>query len=175
MDKKATDVREQAENGALDLSVPEEKSVQPAQKGGIMKSVGDFFGSAFGGKSQDMNALIEEFTSEMTLVAEGLSQDQDRLNQRCDRLEARQAESEERLTLRQNEIQAQAREDRKTLQDLERRLKKIEDSLEKSRKEESGRKVHASERWTGVLRQATWLVGFVCVAWVIVTIINKFT
>ena len=173
MNKKEAEIREENGNLLPDVIVPEEKSVQAAPKGGIIKSVGNFFGSAFGGKSQDINALIEEFTSEMTLVAEGLSQDQDRLNQRCDRLEARQAESEERLALRQNEIQAQAREDRKTLQDLERRLKKIEDSLEKSRKEESGRKVHASERWSALLRQATWLVGIACSAWIVITLINK--
>ncbi len=174
MDKKETDLMERAGSEPLDITVPEEKSVQPAQKGGIIKSVGNFFGSAFGGKSQDMNSLIEEFTSEMTLVAEGLSQDQDRLNQRLDRLEARQAESEERLLQRLGEIQSQAREDRKTLQDLEKRLKKAEESLETSRKEESARKSHRSERWTGMLRQATWLVGIVCGAWVINTIISKF-
>ncbi len=173
MEKKENAVREISDSQSLEISVPEEKSVQPAQKGGIMKSVGDFFGSAFGGKSQDIHVLIEEFTSEMTVVAEGLSQDQDRLNQRCDRLEARQAESEERLAQRLNEIQAQNREDRKTLQDLERRLKRIEDSLEKARKAENEKKTHASERWTGMLRQATWLFGILCGAWVIVTLINK--
>ena len=173
MDKKETEVKEMIENPSLEVAVPEEKNLQTAQKGGIMKSVGDFFGSAFGGKSQDINALIEEFTSEMTLVAEGLSQDQDRLNQNCDRLEARQAESEERLSLRLNEIQSQAREDRKTLQDLDRRLKKIEDSLEKAEKSRKADKGHASERWTGMLRQATWLFGIICGAWVIVTLINK--
>ena len=47
---------------------------QPAQKPGLVKSAKEFFGNAFGqGKNQDLSALVEEFTSEMTLVAEGLS------------------------------------------------------------------------------------------------------
>ncbi len=191
MEKKENDIKERTEEQALDLSVPEEKAVQAAPKGGIIKSVGDFFGSAFGGKSQDINGLIEEFTSEMTLVAEGLSQDQDRLNRRCDQLEARQAESEERLSLRVDDYRARSDESRdalrirtdenrdtlreldKRLQKLEEKQKKLEERAEKAQKAESDKKVHASERWSGLLRQATWLLGIVCGAWVIVTIINK--
>ena len=100
MNKKEAEIREENGNLLPDVIVPEEKSVQAAPKGGIIKSVGNFFGSAFGGKSQDINALIEEFTSEMTLVAEGLSQDQERLEARCDRMEAGLSEREERLFLR---------------------------------------------------------------------------
>ena len=56
---------------------------------------------------------------------------------------------------------------------MEKRLKKLEEKAEKAQKAEEGKKVHASERWTGMLRQATWLLGIVCGAWVIVTVINK--
>ncbi len=183
MDKKEPDIREQEESMPLDMTVPGEKAVQAPQKGGIIKSVGDFFGSAFGGKSQDMGSLIEEFTGEMTLVAEGLSQDQDRLDRRCEILEARQAESEERLGMRLDEIIARNEETRDTLREMDRRLQKIEEKqkkleerqekAEKARKDENEKKSYLSDRWAGVLRQATWLFGILCGAWVIVTIINK--
>ncbi len=180
MDKKETEIIAETGEQLPEMIVPEEKALQNPQKGGIIKSVGNFFGSAFGGKSQDINTLIEEFTSEMTLVAEGLSQDQEHLEDRCDRLEAGQAESEERLLLRLDEVLAQSRENRDTMRDLEHRLKKTEDrlakteeKLEKALRTEGEKKVHASERWSALLRQATWLLGIVCSAWVIVTIINK--
>ncbi len=180
MEKKQVDTRDISDVSSMEISVPEEKAVQPAQKGGIMKSVGDFFGSAFGGKSQDINGLIEEFTSEMTLVAEGLSQDQERLEERCDRLEAGLSESEERLFLRMDQVLAREEENSAAMKDMERRLKKTEEKLakteerlEKALKTESEKKTHASERWSALLRQATWLVGIACFAWIVITIINK--
>ncbi len=180
MNKKEAEIREENGNLLPDVIVPEEKSVQAAPKGGIIKSVGNFFGSAFGGKSQDINALIEEFTSEMTLVAEGLSQDQERLEERCDRMEAGLSESEERLFLRMDQVLAKEEENREAMKDMERRLKKTEDRLakaeerlEKALKTESEKKTHASERWSALLRQATWLVGIACSAWIVITLINK--
>ena len=44
--------------------------------------------------------------------------------------------------------------------------------LEKSAHDQ---KTHASERWTGLLRQATWLAGILAAAWIITTIIKAFT
>ena len=180
MEKKEAEVKEVTGESLPDVIVPEEKSVQAAPKGGIIKSVGNFFGSAFGGKSQDINALIEEFTSEMTLVAEGLSQDQERLEERCDHLEAVQAESEERLFLRMDKVLAQDEENREAMRDMEKRLKKTEErlaaaeeKLEKSLRTEREKKSHPTERWSALLRQATWLVGIACSAWIIITIIKK--
>ena len=66
------------------------------------------------------------------------------------------------------------------MKDMGRRLKKTEDRLakaeerlEKALKTESEKKTHASERWSALLRQATWLVGIACSAWIVITLINK--
>lgn len=168
------------------------QEVRAQGRGGLIKSVGDFFGNAFGGgKNQDLGTLMEDFTSEMTLVAEGLSQDQDRLNERCERLEARQAEGEERLALRLDEISEDAHETRSRLNDtagkadrtaaqlsdrldkMEERAKRLETALGEMKKTEA-KKGKGNEKWGGVLRQVTILAGILCGAWVITTIINKF-
>ena len=168
------------------------QEVRAQNKGGLIKSVGDFFGNAFGGgKNQDIGTLMEEFTSEMTLVAEGLSQDQDRLNERCERLEARQAEGEERLALRMDEISETLHEQEDRLRDtsgktdrqlgqlsarldkLEERAQRMENTLTDLKKADS-KKSKGDGKFGGILRQATWLAAIVCGAWVLTTIINKF-
>ncbi len=182
----------QSEERKLDLTPVQPQEVRPQGKSSLIKSVGDFFGSAFGGgKNQDLGALMEEFTSEMTLVAEGLSQDQDRLNERCARLEARQTESEERLHQRLDDVEEDLHEQRDALRDLsgqikdrtqpleerldkaEERLKRAENVLAEVKKAEA-KKARGNEKWGGTLRQVTILAAIVCGAWVLTTIINKF-
>ena len=97
-----------------------------------------------------------------------------------DRMEAGLSESEERLFLRMDQVLAKEEENREAMKDMERRLKKTEDRLakaeerlEKALKTESEKKTHASERWSALLRQATWLVGIACSAWIVITLINK--
>ena len=144
----------------------------PAQpKPGLVQSAKEFFGNAFGqGKSQDLSALIEEYTNEMTLVAEGLSQDLDKVTQRTDALDARQVEIEEKLYLRMEAIDKEQKELRRQGEEILARV----DALEKAAKKEKEQKARVSERLTCVLRQATWLAGILAGAWVIVTIINLF-
>ena len=95
-------------------------------------------------------------------------------------MEAGLSESEERLFLRMDQVLAKEEENREAMKDMERRLKKTEDRLakaeerlEKALKTESEKKTHASERWSALLRQATWLVGIACSAWIVITLINK--
>ena len=144
----------------------------PAQpKPGLVQSAKEFFGNAFGqSKSQDLSTLIEEYTNEMTLVAEGLSQDLEKVTQRTDALDARQVEIEEKLYLRMEAIDKEQKELRRQGEEILSRV----DALEKAAKKEKEQKAHVSERLTGVLRQATWLAGILAGAWVIVTIINLF-
>ena len=144
----------------------------PAQpKPGLVQSAKEFFGNAFGqSKNQDLSAMVEEYTNEMTLVAEGLSQDLDKLSQRSDALDARQVEVEEKIYLRMDEID---REHKELIKQGEEILARV-DALEKAAKKEKEQKAKVSERLTGVLRQATWLAGILAGAWVIVTIINLF-
>ncbi len=144
---------------------------KPAPKTGLVKSAKDFFGNAFGGgKTQDLPQLIEEFTSEMTLVIEGISQDLDHVSKQTDLLSAAQVEGVEDLRGKLNDTRKDAREAAKRMDELAARLDKVEKEIRADKE----KKVKASERITGVLRQATWLAAIIAGAWVLVTIINLF-
>ena len=74
----------------------EDPALKAPPKKDLVQSARDFLGNAFGGKNTDLNATVEQFTAEMTLVAEGLSQDQTRLSEQADRLSAQQTLLEDR-------------------------------------------------------------------------------
>ena len=117
-------------------------------------------------KGKDLSQLVEEFTSEMTLVVEGLSEDQTRLAQDTQRLSAQQTEIEQQMRDGFHDADVSAGELRKEIASLKARLDKAEKQLDKKNKKGDG--------LAGVLRQATWLVGIAAAAWVIVTVINLF-
>ena len=170
----------------LEISVPEPQSVQAPQKGGLMQSAKEFFGNAFGGgKPNDLGTLVENFTNEMTLVAEGLSQDQEQLRDRVDALEASRAENEEKVLALVREAKSQAAETQKAMNRLEERMGKLESRLDKAekkhqadmaeweKKREASKKSPLTERWAGILKQITWIAAIVAGAWVITSIIGK--
>ena len=162
--------QKQHENQEQDMQVTI-LDAKPAARTGLVQSAKDFIGNAFGGgKNQDLPQLIEEFTSEMTLVIEGISQDLDHVSKQTDLLSAAQVEGVEDLRRKLNDTQKDAREASRRMDDLAARL----DKLEKDNKAEKEKKVKAGERVTGVLRQATWLAAIIAGAWVLVTIINLF-
>ena len=119
-------------------------------------------------KGKDLNQLVEDFTSEMTLVAEGLSEDQQKLFRETDKLSAQQTELEQRLLDGLHDADVENKELRKEVQDLTARLDKAEKAL-------SERKSKKSDGLVSIIRQATWLVAIFSAAWVIVTIIKAFT
>ena len=60
-----------------------------AEKPGFMQATKDFFGNALSTvKGKDLSVLVEDFSSEMTLVAEGLSEDQAKLHELCQSMSA---------------------------------------------------------------------------------------
>ena len=121
-------------------------------------------------KGENAGQLIEEFTAEMTLVAEGLVEDQSRLRtvvedmQRSKDREMQSFASE--LEALENDVKEQQRETERRLTELSRRLDALEKKQEK--KQEKGRG----------LFQAAWmdklliLAGIVCGTWVLVSILN---
>lgn len=139
----------------------------PAEANGkknLMRSAKDFMSSALSPlKSKDVSQMVEGFTAEMTLVAEGLSDDQLRLQQQQDRMDGQLTEMEDAL--------GQAR---KEIRDLQKEMADLQDRLEKAEKAMKEKKAKKSERLTGLLRQATWLVGIGAGAWVIITLIKAF-
>ena len=118
-------------------------------------------------KGKDVGQLVEDFTAEMTLVAEGLSEDQTKLAQDTQRLSAQQTELEQRMLDGFHDTDLSEKELRKEIAALKSRLDKAEKQLQ----EKKGKK---NEGLIGVLRQATWLVGIFAAAWVLVTLIGLF-
>lgn len=146
------------------------------KKPGLVRGAKDFIENTFATlKGKDMNQAVEEFTSEMTLVAEGLSEDQAALRRDVDQAAAQLTLLEEK----QLRLDKDRRGDIGTLQDTLRQAAKRADSLEK-RLDELEKQLKDAEkkpRKMGlgqILRQATWMVGIVCAAWVVVTVLNMF-
>ena len=133
-------------------------------KKNLVQSAKDFMAGALSPlKGKDLSQMVEGFTSEMTLVAEGLSEDQLRLQQQQDRMDGQLTEAEAQL--------AQAREE---IRELQKQVSALEERLAKAEKEKKEKKLKKTEGFTALIRQATWLAAIIAGAWVIVTIINLF-
>ena len=138
----------------------------PEEKKDLIHSAKDFVNNIFQPlKGKDLNLAVEEFTSEMTLVIEGLSEDQERTAQQVDQLSARQTILEESLLSRLEETEL-------ALSDAQKEMKALQKKLEKAEKAAADKKISKVSGFTGMLRQATWLVGIAVGGWIIVTLIN---
>ena len=112
---------------------------ETGKKPGLMRGARDFIENTWSSlKGKDLNQAVEEFTSEMTLVAEGLSEDQNALRRDGEKLAARMEKLAERQKIGEEALKA----------------KPVKPGL------------------TAILRQATWGVGIICAAWVIVAILK---
>lgn len=142
---------------------------EPAQPKTIVQSAKDFMNGVLSPlKGKDMGQMVETFTSEMTLVAEGLSEDQQRLAQETDRLSAQQTELEQRLLDGLHDADVSVGEMRRDISSLRSRLEKAEKLIQ-------DKKIKRVDGFTAMLRQATWLVAIGAGAWIIVTVINALT
>ena len=153
------------------MSKQEETDLIPEQNPpkNMIQSAKDFMSGVLSPlKGKDMGQLVEDFTSEMTLVAEGLSEDQQKLFRETDKLGAQQTELEQRLLDGLHDADVENKEMRKEIQSLAARLDKAEKLL-------SEKKLKKSDGLLSIIRQATWLVAIFSAAWVIVTIIRAFT
>ncbi|MBQ7656872.1 MAG: hypothetical protein IJI53_01600 [Clostridia bacterium] len=152
------------QNRENELSVETEEP-----KKNLAQSAKEFMTGVFNPlKGKDLSQLVEDFTSEMTLVAEGLSEDQQKLFQETDKLSAQQTELEQRLLDGLHDAEVENKDLRKEVQSLTARLDKAEKLI-------SEKKLKKSDGIASILRQATWLVAIFSAAWVIVTIIRAFT
>ncbi len=129
-------------------------------------------------KGDDTKELVEQFTQEMTLVAEGLCEDQARLRKAVEDVAQRQQSGGEKgqqaIEALENHLNARLDEldDRldelekssdKRLKDLARRL----DALEAQKQKKSSRAGAAD--W---LSRATVLAAIVCGSWVVTTLLR---
>ena len=121
-------------------------------------------------KGENTAKLIEDFTAEMTLVAEGLCEDQTKLRREVDHLfteEDRHIQKvESKIDLVEKSFDEEKESFDRTIAELRNRLAALEKKITKdSSRQKTGR---------SIVRDLTWLVGIAAGAWVIVTIIQKF-
>lgn len=161
-----------------ELSVQEENlpAVDEAEhkKTGLVRGARDFIESTFANlKGKDLNQAVEEFSSEMTLVAEGLSEDQARLRQDVDQLSAQHTLLEEKLRRRDQDMEGALDDLGDSLKQLSKHADALDKTLEGIEKQLKEAAKKPQKMGLGqILRQATWMVGIVCGAWVIVTVLK---
>lgn len=136
-----------------------EKTKKPTLWDGALKMV----------KGENPNQLIEQFTAEMTLVAEGLCEDQTKLRREVDDMmtqeDRRIQKLESRIDLLETSLEEEKKAHDKDVTELRTRLAAVEKQAAKT-------PVKEKKRAGGIIRDLTWLVGIAAAAWVIVTIIN---
>ena len=122
-------------------------------------------------KGESTEQLVEQFTAEMTLVAEGLCDDQGRLRKEVTALRTDYDRLEQRL---QSEQQAQESTLMETQRDIDRRLDEVTRRLAALEKAQSARqqKEAKGKRPQNLISQLTVLVGIIAGAWVLVTVLN---
>ena len=122
-------------------------------------------------KGENTTQLIEQFTSEMTLVAEGLCEDQGNLRREIEKFVTEEDRRIQALQTQLDAAESTLEEERKAhdrdLTELRTRLAALEKKLPKEAPKEK-------KKAGNIIRDATWLVAIAAGAWVIVTIINKF-
>ena len=125
-------------------------------------------------KGDDTNQLVEAFTSEMTLVAEGLCEDQARLRKAVDELAAEGDRVSQRT---KSEVEALETTIQETQRDLDRRLDELTRRIDAMETREKAAKAAPKKKALmpeGLIPQLTLLVSIVAGAWVLVTILNLF-
>ena len=130
-------------NNEKNLIAPEDKSVSAEKPGGFVQATKDFFGNALSTvKGKDLNVLVEDFSSEMTLVAEGLSEDQARLHELCESISAQQTVDRESLSLAVENVSDTLNTACERISALETGLIKLQKSMEQLEKKTEERKKH---------------------------------
>ena len=136
-----------------------EKTKKPTLWDGALKMV----------KGENTNQLIEQFTAEMTLVAEGLCEDQTKLRREVDSMMTQEDQRIQKLESRIDLLETSLDEERKAhdrdLTELRGRLSALEKQASKTPQKEK-------KKAGSIIRDLTWLVGIAAAAWVIVTIVK---
>ncbi len=118
-------------------------------------------------KGDSTAQLVEQFTAEMTLVAEGLCEDQARLRQSVEELRREDDRTAQRLV---SEVQALESAIRENQRDTDRRLEDMSRRLAAMESKASSRQ----KKHLGLIQQLTILVSIACGTWLLVTILNLF-
>ncbi len=122
-------------------------------------------------KGENTAKLVEDFTAEMTLVAEGLCEDQGKLRREVDQMmteeDRRIQRLESRIDLAESALDEEKGNHDRDLTEMRNRLAALE--------KKAGREPVKEKRKNGnIIKDLTWLVGIAGASWIIVTILNKF-
>ena len=126
-------------------------------------------------KGENTTQLIEQFTAEMTLVAEGLCEDQSKLRQEVDGLTREEDRRIQKLEARIALLETALEEERKARdQDLTESRNRLAALEKKASAQDAAREARNAQKkkkgsW---LRDAIWLVGIAGGSWVLVTLLN---
>lgn len=132
---------------------------EPRRPGVVRKSMDVLNGAVQSLRKQNTVELVETFTAEMTLVAEGLSEDQLALEQRVSELSAQQ-------TILEEQQRAQKDASTQEIRELRARVEALEKKAEKRARQRG--------TVTQALRQATWIAAILGLAWVITALLRTF-
>lgn len=122
-------------------------------------------------KGDSTSALVEQFTQEMTLVAEGLCEDQARLRKAVDGLlketEGQQSRAEQDYQELKRLLDAQEKSAKQRMDELSRRIEALEKPAPKAKR--TGFRLGSD-----LVSRLTLLAGIVCGTWLIVTVLKLF-
>jgi len=119
-------------------------------------------------KGDSAAQLVEQFTAEMTLIAEGLCEDQSRLRSAVEALRREQEHCGQSVSSEINALENTLREHQR---DTDRRLDELKRRLDALDRQQSRQKSFWQTNW---MNQAIVLAGIICGSWVLVTILNLF-
>ncbi len=114
--------------------------------------------------------LIENFTAEMTLVAEGLCEDQSTLRRDVDKMITEEDRRIQALQTRVDAAETSLDEERRA---HDRDVTELRNRIAVLEKKSNSKPVREKEKKGNIVRDLTLLVGIAAGAWIIITLINK--
>ncbi len=121
-------------------------------------------------RGDNTNQLIENFTAEMTLVAEGLCEDQSTLRRDVDKMITEQDRGIQAIQTRTDALESTLEEERRA---YDRDVTELRNRLAALEKKANSKPVREKERKGNIIRDLTVLVGIAAGAWILITLINK--
>ena len=150
-----------------ETTLTERTETQPAEKprkiwSGALKMV----------RGESAAKLIENFTSEMTLVAEGLCEDQSKLRREVDHMQSEEDRRIQRLESKIDMVDSSLDEEKTAHDEALTELRGRLAALEKKASKEAGKKDRKGER--NRIRDLTWLIGVTGVVVICILLIRHF-
>jgi Flp pilus assembly protein TadB len=121
-------------------------------------------------RGENSAQLIENFTAEMTLVAEGLCEDQSNLRRDVERTAVEEDRRIQALQSRVDAAETSLEEERRA---HDRDLTELRNRLAALEKKANAKPATDKKRKGNIIRDLTVLVAIAAAAWVIVTLVNK--